>query len=274
MLFTLTLLMLLNACNRDTAPPPVLPTEIDSPAQAGTEIFQTQNAPPVGFREPLTFSSIDANLELLPNWRYEMTMDFTGVFAGTPREAQVTTRVEVSYNQLDTSRRVIVQAEGILVGEEQQEAIQREGVRLGPDTFLVPRDNTCQTDAGEDAVTLADFRVSDLIGGVNLARSTSINGVINGEDVWRYEFTADDLNLLGVRMGSNSRIVNLSGELWVSAQHNAVIRYWLTMDVESVVVSVLSENPDSALPVTGQIIIRYDVFDIGINPNISQPFGC
>jgi len=157
--------------------------------------------------------------------------------------------------------------------------LQRSGPLRTGQTFAgflddVPRDNTCQTDAGEDAVTLADFRVSDLIGGVNLARSTSINGVINGEDVWRYEFTADDLNLLGVRMGSNSRIVNLSGELWVSAQHNAVIRYWLTMDVESVVVSVLSENPDSALPVTGQIIIRYDVFDIGINPNISQPFGC
>ena len=146
-------------------------------------------------------------------------------------------------------------------------------MRLGPDTFFVPRDNTCQTDAGDDAAVLADFRVSELIGGINSARSTSVDAIINGEPVWRYDFTADDLNLISLRVGSNGRIVNMSGEMWVSAEHNVVIRYWLTMDVENVVVTVLSENPDTALPVTGQLLIRYDVYDIGIDPNISQPFG-
>ena len=103
------LLMALTACNRGTTPTPVLPTEITSPELAVTEIYQTENAPPVGFREPQSFPLIDANLASLTNWQYEMTLEFDGVFAGTPRQAQASTRVEVSYNQVNTSRRVVVE---------------------------------------------------------------------------------------------------------------------------------------------------------------------
>lgn len=210
----------------------------------------------------------------MTNWRYEATLAFNGVFAGTPRPAFASTTANVSYNQLDSARRVVIEASGIVVGEEQQEVIRREGVRLGPDTYLVPEDNLCQAGAGDDAIVLADFRISDLIGGVQTAHSTSINGIINGTEVWQYAFDETNLNLTGVRFGENSRIVSLSGELWIAPEYNVVVRYWLTMQVENVVVDVLSENPDSALPVTGEFIIRYDLFDIGINPNITQPFGC
>lgn len=273
MLFML-MVMLFGACNQGTTETPPLPTRIDSPEALATSQFMTQNAPPVGFRDDQAFPLIDANLPMLTNWHYEVTLAFNGVFTGTPRPAFASTLVNVWYNQLDSARRVVLEASGIVGGEEQQEVIRREGVRLGPDTYLVPQDNVCQAEAGEDAVVLADFRIGELIGGVTTARSTSINGIINGEQVWGYAFTETDLNLPGIRFGENSRITNLTGELWISPEHNVVVRYWLTMQVENVVVNVLSENPDSALPVTGEFIIRYDLFDIGINPNISQPFGC
>jgi hypothetical protein len=46
------------------------------------------------------------------------------------------------------------------------------------------------------------------------------------------------------------------------------MRYYLTMDVENVTLF------SSTLPVTGTLTLQYDLYDVGIVPNISVPFGC
>jgi hypothetical protein len=58
------------------------------------------------------------------------------------------------------------------------------------------------------------------------------------------------------------------GEIWVAPQHNVVVRFYVTLNVQNVYLF------DRQLPVTGQVIIRYDLYDIGVPQNISVPFGC
>lgn len=268
----LVLLVLLAGCEGRGQDISQLPTRIVSLPDFATAEFQTENAPPPGYRQMVNFPQVDANLGELPNWRYEMVLEFNGVFSGTPREARASTEMIVRYNQIDNSRRVILSASGVVLGNEADEPIEREGVRLGPDTFLVV-DNVCQGRTDESEL-LADLGAGEIIGGVTQAQSTSINAVIHGERVWRYDFTVADLNLPAVRFNEDSVVRELRGEFWVAPERDAVIRFWVTMQVENVVITFLSENPDEALPVSGEIVIRYDLYDIGINPNITTPFGC
>ena len=48
----------------------------------------------------------------------------------------------------------------------------------------------------------------------------------------------------------------------------AVVRFYVNLDVENAFIF------DRQLPVTGQVILRYDLYDIGVVPNITVPFGC
>ncbi|HVU11656.1 MAG TPA: hypothetical protein VHD90_10270, partial [Phototrophicaceae bacterium] len=66
----------------------------------------------------------------------------------------------------------------------------------------------------------------------------------------------------------NGKIQLDSGELWISPSPHAVVRFYLNLDVDNVVIF------DQQLPVTGQIQIRYDLYDIGNAFNITTPFGC
>lgn len=250
-----------------------LPTRVVSLEDLATAQMQTQNAPPPGFRESITFPQIDANLSALPNWRYEMLLEFNGVFSGTSRPATAHTLAQVSYNQLDSARRVLLEASGVLVNPEDDTPIRREGVRLGPDTYLV-QENVCLGAADGAAAVLADLRAGDLIGGVQRAVPDGVRATINGQTVWRYSFGAPDLNLPGIRFMQGGRIARFSAELWIAPEHNAVIRFWLTMDIENAVLNLVATSDDGALPVSGQLILRYDLYDIGVNPNITQPFGC
>jgi hypothetical protein len=95
-----------------------------------------------------------------------------------------------------------------------------------------------------------------------------VRAVINGEEVWRYTFSAEELSLPQIQIGDDGHVTLLGGELWVAPAREAVIRYYANLDVENVILL------DSTLPVTGQIIIRYDLYEIGVDPNITQPFGC
>ncbi|MEQ9029602.1 MAG: hypothetical protein RLP44_12895 [Aggregatilineales bacterium] len=264
----------LAGCNRGTGQDVSdLPTRVTSLDALATSQVLTQNAPPEGFRETVAYPQVDANLASLPNWHYTMTLQFEGVYAGTPREAVASTRLDVWFNQLDTARRVVLNASGILLGSEAEAPIQREGVRLGPDVYYVI-DSVCQGEGSPDAELLANLRAGEIIGGLTHASSTSERATINGEQVWRYEFAPEDFNIPALAFSENSQITNLSGEFWVAPVHGAVVRFWVTMDVENVVITFLSDDPDSALPVSGQVVLRYDLFEIGVNPNITQPFGC
>lgn len=267
--------LLLAACDEPEAP---IPTRIPSVDALATSVHLTENAPPEGFRDPQAFPRIDANLNLLPNWRYEVTFAFDGVFTGTPRSAQASTSATVWFNRLDTSRRVVVTTAGLLAETPGGDPLQGEAVRLGPDTFLV-RDTVCAGET-EAAAALADLQAGDLIGGVQGAIPVGQRATINGETVYRYGFGVENLTLPGITFSGGGGVTALSGELWIAPEHNVVVRFWVTMDVDGAVIPALTglagagEDAANTPPISGQLIVRYDLFDIGVNPNITVPFGC
>jgi hypothetical protein len=231
---------------------------------APTVFLLTENAPPPGFREAVSFPEVDVRLNQLTGWRYLVTLEFEGIFARTPRETSASARAEVWYNQLGSARRVEVETSGELIGQE--EDTNFEAVRMGPDAFLV-RDNACLSNAGDDAETAADLRAGFLVGGVNSAEPTGRHAILNGQEVWEYRVSNENLNLPAIRLDSDGTL-NATGELWVAPEHNAVIRFYVNLDVENAFIF------DRQLPVTGQVLLRYDLFDIGEATNITVPFGC
>lgn len=262
MMLLCCLLVLLSGC-RDRATRNELPT-LASIDAVGTQVVLTQNAPPAGF-DTVAFPDIDANLTALPGWRYEALISFEGVFARTTRPAVATTRLDVSYDQIASARRVVTTVSSNIQGPE--EAITYEAVRLGPDTFLV-RDGICLSNAGEDADLAADLGAGSLLGGIAQAQTASQRATINSEEVWRYAFDPAALRLPAIDVPEDGRILSLNGELWIAPQHNAVVRYYLTAELENV--SLFA----SSLPVSGTLLLRYDLFDVGVVPNLSVPFGC
>lgn len=262
---TLILLWLTGCSDRgrtlDDLPTPI--TDLDAYA---TALVMTQNAPPERFREFIRYPRLDAGLDELSNWRGMISLDFDGVFAGTPRPARGHVTAEVFYNQLGTERRIVLATEGELLTSGTPTRL--EAVRIGGDTYLV-QENTCTSTTGQESASVADLGVGSLIGGVREAVPTGEKQRINGFEVWRYAFLQDALDVSpSVQLDAEGRMTLLGGELWFSPEHEAVVRFYLTLDVENVRVF------GSQLPVTGLVVMRYDLFDVGVNPNISVPFGC
>jgi hypothetical protein len=259
----LVILMMLAACGVRDATPPALPTVVPFDV-AATALALTKNAPPPGY-ETVSFPRVDANLNLLPGWRYEVDMIFDGVFARTPRPTAASTRATVEFNQVASARRVLTTVDNDI--ESPNEPVQYEAVRLGPDAFLL-RDGVCLSNASEDAELAADFGAGALIGGVQQAANAAKHATINGEEVWLYTVTPESLVLPNVQLDDTSIITSATGELWYSPQRNVVIRYYLMLELENARVF------NTPLPVSGTLRISYDVYDIGSAPNLSVPFGC
>jgi hypothetical protein len=228
-----------------------------------TAQYLTQNAPPPEFRGPVSFPEVDAGLAELEGGRYQVQLEFNGVFARTPRETSANATAEVWFKQLGSARRVVVTTSGELLGKENNAF---EAVRLGPDAFMV-RENTC-IKGGMDAVTAADLRAGRLVGGVNHATPTGLRATVNGEDVWQYTFTTADLNLPSIHLADDGAIESTGGEFWVAPKHNAVIRFYVNLNLTNAIIF------DRELPVSGTVILRYDLYDINHPANITVPFGC
>lgn len=259
----LLILLTLAACRDRGRTPDEVPT-IAAPDQMATAIVMTRNAPPPGFRETVSFPVIDENVVHLPSWTYELTVEFNGQFAGTGRLVSGSTRVEGAYRQVGQRRRIVVRRDGELV-ETDGSDVAIEGVRIAQDVYRV-RDNVCTGVVEDEGAALADLRVADLVGGVVNAAPASGQERINAEVVWKYSFGVEDLVLAPVvEFGT---VNSLAGELWVAPEYNIVIRYYVNMDVGNAIVF----NSDA--PVSGQLIIRYDLLNIGADPNITRPFGC
>lgn len=260
-------LFLLSACDsqRGQQIENVVPT-LASIEGLATVLPLTQNAPPPPYnREVTRFSLVDNGLNELPGWRYVVQLEFNGVFSRTPRETQASARAEVWFNQLASARRVTFTTSGSLIGQE--EDIAYEAVRLGPDSFLV-QDNTCLSAGSADAETAAELSAGGLVGGVNRASPAGGHATINSQDAYTYAFTPDNLVLPSVRLGDNGTVTISSYELWISPATNAVARFYMNLYVDNAVIF------NSQLPVTGDLIIRYDAFDLGTEFNITTPFGC
>lgn len=258
----LTMILCLSACNRANSSN-VLPTVAQADAVA-TSLVLTEKAPPAGF-DTVSFPRIDDNLTALSGWRYEMVFGFTGVYARTSRETSTSTQATVSYDQVGSARRVVATIDNNL--EEASDPVNYEGVRLGPSAFLV-RNGICRANAENDAQVLADLSAGDLLGGVQTAHVLPRIETINGTQVWKYDFNYEDMRLPNLRLADDGRVLEMNGELWVSPEYNVVIRYYANLKVENVFLF------DQTLPLSGDIILRYDLLDIGIVPNISIPNGC
>ena len=264
-LLMMVLAALVAACNSSTSDDP-LPTAITDINAAATAIVLTENAPPQPYREKIRLDSFEDGLDRLEGWRYVVSAEFTGTFTGTSRTAEGRTTAAVSYHQRTSARRVELLAEGGLLTQN-GESLATEAVRIGQDVYLRTA-NGCSIVTGTDSASVVDAGVGQLIGGVREAVPSGVKGVINGEAVYRYAFLQDALYLSSVQPRDGGRVSLMSQELWFSADKGGLIRLYLTFDVDNV--SVFG----SQLPVTGQVILRYDLSDLGQNPNISIPFGC
>ncbi len=240
----------------------VLPTQIDIDA-AATAAVLTREAPPSGF-EIVSFPQIDANINNLDFYRAEVSLAFDGTFARTPRLASAATSAIITVNSAQQAKRIESTFDNNL--QEDTEPVQLDAVLLGEDTFVV-RNGTCITNA-DQAELATQLSASAVLGGIQQAEAFGQRATLNGEPVWLYRFDAEDLVLPNVTQIDNSRIVGLSGELWVSPTTNTVIRYYLNLDVENV--TLFGE----ALPVTGSLLMRYDLYLHEDSANISVPFGC
>lgn len=259
-------LLLLAACNTTRG---ILPEDIPTEASLddlATALPLTQNAPPAPFNRVQTgFDRIDNNLPNLSGWRYVVQMDFDGTFTGTPRETSASAQAEVSFNQLATARRILFNTTGELIEEN---GGTYEAVRLGPDSFLIT-DGACRAGSTGDAVAAAsELRAGDLVGGVRQATPGGRKAVINGTEVYLYTFAEADLVLPTISPADGGRVTLESGEMWIAPAHNAVVRYYLNLDVEDAILF------DLQLPVSGSVRLRYDLYDIGTDFNITVPFGC
>jgi hypothetical protein len=241
-----------------------IPTLVPDINVFATQQIQTRNAPPEDYRESVSFPQIDANLSSLPGWRYVVTFEFRGTFNQTPRETSANANAEVWFNQLGSARRIVFSTSGELLGQNETE--DWEAVRLGPDAYLV-QDNICMSNVEDDAATAADLSAGELIGGVEHATPYGRREVINGAEVYLYSFALDDITLPAVEIVDGGTMTG-SGELWVAPEHDAVMRYYLTLDVTNARIFGRS------LPVDGRILARYDLFEVGTMFNIAQPFGC
>lgn len=259
--------LLLAACEsqRGQRAEDVVPT-IASMESLATVLPLTQNAPPPPYNGDVTrFSLVDNELNELAGYHYVVQLEFNGVFARTPRETRAFARAEAWSNQLGSARRVVFNTSGDLIGQE--EDVAYEVVQMGPDSFLV-QDNACRSSGSTAAETASNLSAGGLVGGVNRAFPAGGHAVINSEDAYTYNFAPEDLNLPAVRLSDGGTITVNSSELWISPAQNAVIRFYVNLSVENAVIF------NSQLPVTGDLLIRYDAFELGTPSNITVPFGC
>jgi len=97
--------------------------------------------------------------------------------------------------------------------------------------------------------------------------------VINGATVWQYNFSSEALVVPSIRTVEGGYVVFDSGELWIAPNidgsgRGAVVRFYVNLTVENAIIF------DRQLPVSGTVVLRYDLYDAGTAVNISVPFGC
>lgn len=252
------------ACTPREMTPPPLPT-VASVDMLATAAVLTAIAPPMGYDVLVGLERIDAGLLNVSGWTYSALAEFEGVVSRTDRPAYYRQALEVSYHQVATARRVVFEFTDNL-GEQPDEAVRYEGVQLGQDVFLV-RDDVCLAEAEAEARAVANLMAGDLLGGVVQAPFAERRATINGEQVWAYQIMLEHFVLPRADFSAGT-VTSFNAELWYSPTHNVAIRYYVTMAVDNVRLF------DSPLPLTGTLILRYDVSDVGTAPNISVPFGC
>src|SRR5690606_36158084 len=119
----------------------------------------------------------------------------------------------------------------------------------------------------EAARGVADLEAGTLIGGVTEAGYSHTRATLNGVDAYRYMVTPANATLPSIGLLEDSGL-ELNGELWVNPESGVVVRYYANVTLSHVTLF------ESQVPVSGELFVRYDVYDLDVVPNISIPFGC
>lgn len=252
--------VVVSACSGlgQTPPPPPY-----SPESLATALKLTENAPPPGL-ERADFEAIDAGLDDVDGYRYVLEVRFEGVFDDTLEATAGFVRTEVWWDAIAPARRVVLDAEGALFASEPRDL---EAVRIGDDYYLVNETGRCLLNVDDTARAVAGLRVGSLLGGVEDTPYAGIQAVLNGQQAYRFNLTAGAVQLPLIHRGDDS-VVQLTGEFWVMPAPYLVNRFYANVDVSRVTLL------EGTRTVSGQVFIRYDVFDLGAVPNISIPYGC
>lgn len=255
------LLFVMGCTAREPLP---LPTRAE-PEALRTSIVLTRNAPPPGY-STISLPRLDQGVSQLAGAQYDFAFHFDGRFAQLDREADVRVEATVTHHRFARTRRVVAEIDNDL--EPGTDPVAFEGVRISDDVFLL-RDGICLR-GGDEARTIAELSAGDLLGGIERATTAAERGVIDGVDVWRYEYGFEQLLLPGLRFREDTVVRALSSELWFAPQHDVVMRFDLTMEIERIEI----RSADNNLPLTGTIRMHYELSNIGELPNITVPFGC
>jgi hypothetical protein len=250
----------LTACTRLGETPPPTPMDVDSLA---TAIVLTENAPPEGF-EQMTLATIDQDLSDLEGYHYTLELRFEGVVDATLAQTTGHIRAEVWWDGIAPARRVILDAGGDAFASEPR---QFEGVRLGEDYYLVDGQGRCLVNVEDTAQGVADLDAGSLLGGVTQAPYDNVHAVINAIEAYRFGVTPDIMSFPPLRLREGGALDG-TGELWVHADPDLVVRYYANLDVSH------GAFFDAQIPVSGVIYVRYDLLDFSTVPNISIPYGC
>jgi hypothetical protein len=250
---------------QDNDEPVVAPTVADFAGLQTAQVL-TQNAPPPGF-STAAFPEIDDNLRTAVYSRVLITLNFDGAYsnptAEDPSQVQSNMRIEIWNDEFNVARHVRIEFLGDVFSGE---STNLDIVRLSNQYFMLNPNGVCVTDEAQIA-DIANIRAGQLIGGVSLAQPTGRpSEVINNYPAWQYGFSPENLTYPAVQTANELDI--LTGELWVAPEYNVAVRFTVEMNVRDAVLLF------GARPVTGRLVYQYNVFDIGVQPNISVPNGC
>lgn len=243
-----------------------IPTRVSIDQQAfQTAVVFTLNAPPSGF-ESVAFPEISDNLITTVYSSVDINVFFDGHYSDTqePVEAGYM-RVQIWNDELHVARHVRIEFLGDVFSGGSSNL---DVVRLSNDYYMVDTSGRCITDPATVS-EIANLRPGQLIGGVEFAQPSGRKEVINGVQAWQYGFDPQFINPPAVELSNGTADLDfLTGELWVDPEHNVVVRYAVELNVHRA--KLLFGDRE----VTGRLRYQYDVFDIGVQPQISLPRGC
>lgn len=259
--------ILLAACDRilgddsEVVIPTIANLDFD---QYQTALVFTANAPPSGF-ETIAFPEIDDNLLTVVQSRFEINVSFEGYDSLTSEPLTGFMRLRSWNDELNVSRHIQMEfVNDLFSGGSSNLDI----VRISNNYYMVDANGICTYDAAVIA-EIANLRAGQLIGGVEFAQPTGNKEVINNVLAWQYGFDPQFINDPAVQLADESAELDfLTGEIWIDPTHNIAVRYAVEMNIHKA--TVLFGNRQ----VTGRLRYQYDVYDIGIMPNISIPNGC
>lgn len=243
--------------------PAAVPT-IANIRDLGTQVFQTENAPPPDLQSNVNFDQIEANLAAQTSWSALVIVNFEGAYSATNQGVTGQISAEIFANQGNADRRVVLTTQGEAFGTL---ATYAEGVRAGGKYYLVNQSKACSAINDATAKRIAELRPSELVGGVRDLQYTLTRKTINGLPAWEYAFGPAGVIPPAITVEPGGEITIASGGLWIAATQKVVAQYQISYNVRNVSIQ-------GSQPLSGQLRIIYELKALNTPLDIAIPFGC